>query len=110
MKKVVINKEDLRYNIEKIKKHAEKNGKDDNGKYAKIIAVVKGNGYGLDIVEYVKFLIDQGIDFFAVATVEEALNIRQAGIKQNLLMLSSTSIKEDVKLLVENNVILTIGS
>ena len=110
MKKVVINKEDLRYNIEKIKKHAEKNGKDDNGKYAKIIAVVKGNGYGLDIVEYVKFLIDQGIDFFAVATVEEALKIRQAGIKQNLLMLSSTSIKEDVKLLVENNVILTIGS
>ena len=110
MKKVVINKEDLIYNIEKIKEHAEKNGKDDNGEYTKIIAVVKGNGYGLDIIEFTKFLIDQGIDFFAVATIEEAKKIRQAGIKNNLLMLSSTCIEEDVKWLIENNVILTVGS
>ena len=110
MKKVIIKKEDLIQNIEKIKKHAEKNGKDDNGNYTKIIAVVKGNGYGLDIIEFTKFLIDQGIDFFAVATIEEAKKIRQAGIKNNLLMLSSSCIKEDVKWLIENNVILTIGS
>ena len=110
MKKVVIKKEDLVYNIEKIKEHAEKKGKDDNGNYTKIIAVVKGNGYGLDIVSYTKFLIDQGINFFAVATVEEALKIRQAGINENLLMLSSTCIKEDIELLIKNHVILTVGS
>lgn len=110
MSTLVIEKEDLRHNIEQIKKFANKSGKDDNGNPVKIIAVVKGNGYGLGIVEYTKFLIDNGISFFAVATIEEAIQLRKAGIKEDILMLSSTAIKEDVETLVKNNIIITIGS
>ena len=61
-------------------------------------------------MEYTKFLMDQGISFFAVAAIEEAIQLRKAGIKEDILMLSSTAIKEDVETLVQNNIIITIGS
>ena len=62
MKALIVNKNDLKFNIDKIKEEAKKTK-------TKVIAVVKGNGYGLDLVTYAKFLIDQGIEILAVADV-----------------------------------------
>lgn len=109
MKSFVINKEDLTHNINIIKDIV-KDNKIDNEKKYQIIAVVKGNGYGYDLVKYTKFLVENGINYFAVATLEEALELRKAGIEEKILMLSATRDKEELELLIKNNIILTIGS
>lgn len=103
MKELIVNKEDLLFNLKEIKKRVTK---DD---YT-IIAVVKGNGYGLGIVPYTKFLSEHGINFFAVAGIEEAIELRNAGINKKLMILTPFVDKKDVETLVQNDIILTIDS
>ena len=73
-----VNTKNLRYNIGKI---YEKIGD------RKIIGIVKANSYGLGSVEITKELIKCGIDFFAVATLSEGMELRKAGIKEKILIL-----------------------
>ena len=60
-----------------------------------IIAVVKANGYGLGALNIAKYLASIGIKYFAVATLEEALELRIKGnIKEDIIILSWTAPSE----------------
>ena len=102
MRVVTVEKKDLKHNIKQIKNISSED--------YKLIGVVKGNGYGLGLVQYSKNLIDNGIDFLAVATIEEAITLRKADINVDILMLSSTGIVSELETLIQNNIIITIGS
>ena len=52
-----------------------------------VMAVVKADAYGHGAVPVAKCLAGCGVDWFGVATVEEALELRAAGITQPILLL-----------------------
>lgn len=56
----------------------------------KIMGIVKANAYGHGDVACAKALKAAGVDFFGVSSVDEALNLRNAGIEENILILGYT--------------------
>ena len=54
---------------------------------AMVICVIKANAYGHGAVEVAKRLVKEGCDFFAVSSLEEALELRHGGIKESILVL-----------------------
>ena len=60
-----------------------------------IICVVKANSYGLGAVNISKYLSSIGIKYFAVATLQEALDLRIKGkINNEIIILSWTPVLE----------------
>ena len=55
-----------------------------------IMLVVKANSYGLGLVEISKAAEEAGISWLGVARIEEALALRVAGVKCNILVLGYT--------------------
>lgn len=110
MKKLMVSRKDLKNNLKVVRKILKAQGKDDDGNFPRIIAVVKGNGMGLGLVPYSKFLVNHGIDFLAVANLEEALALRQAGIETEILMLTPFSNEKELTKLIANKITLTITS
>nr|WP_063856761.1 serine racemase VanT-L catalytic subunit [Enterococcus faecalis]ABX54690.1 serine racemase [Enterococcus faecalis] len=75
--------ESLLHNVQVIKKNIPKS--------TKIMAVVKANAYGINAVNVAIILEYIGIDFFAVATIDEAIALRKNGITSNILILGYTT-------------------
>ena len=65
---------------------------------ARVMAVVKANGYGHGIL-HVANSLDADVDAFAVATVDEAVVLRDAGIKKPICLLSGFTSIDHVAIL-----------
>lgn len=78
----VISTENLRKNYRTIKNKAGS---------SQIIAVVKADAYGHGAVEVSHILEEEGCGIFAVASVEEALLLRDGGITEDILILGVTA-------------------
>ncbi len=72
----------------------------------KCMAVIKANGYGHGDVALAKALADEA-DYFAVATLPEAVNLRMNGVTKNILILGYV-FPEEYGPLVEHDVDATV--
>lgn len=77
---------------------------------ARLIAVVKENGYGMGLQREYDILKNLNIDFFAVTNAEEALALRRFGCTDDILLMSPSLNKEEAELLLKNDIIFMLGS
>ena len=75
-----------------------------------VIAVLKCDGYGMGLIPYARFLSYRGIEIFGVSALEEATELKKAGISGEVILLTSNAVAEDAEEIVKNNVIATVGS
>lgn len=64
-----------------------RNIKQKLGKNVELMAVVKADGYGIGAVECAKVFLKNGASSLGVAIVEEAIQLRKAGIKSPILII-----------------------
>ncbi len=69
----------------------------------KMCIPVKANAYGHGAVECAEAAIECGVEYLAVATVDEGIELREAGIKAPVLLFSLCA-PEEVPLAVRNNI------
>ena len=62
--------------------------KEETAKGCKILAVVKADAYGHGAVQISRELENMGVDYLGVAILEEALELRKAGIKSPIMILT----------------------
>ena len=102
MRRLVIEKTAVKHNLSVIKEKAAG---------AVIYGVLTGDGGGTGVVPMAKLLRAEGIGHFAVCEVKEAEALRQAGfVDEEILMLRSTTNREELERLVDLNVVCTISS
>lgn len=64
----------------------------------RMMAMVKADAYGHGAVPVAKVMADYGVDWFGVSNLEEAIQLRAAGISQPILIVSYTPPEEAVRL------------
>ena len=98
---VEVNLKNIKYNVQSLIK------KYDNYKY--YFGVVKADCYGHNNIKVVKTIIDAGCNYLAVATLDEALEIRKELKKVPILCLGIIDIKY-IDTCIKNNITITISN
>jgi len=89
---IEVNLDKYRENIKYFKNKSEK----------KIMAVIKANGYGLIDYCLAEILREEGIDFFCVSSLDEALRLREKGFNEEILILGYVD-ENDLDIVRNNN-------
>jgi len=97
---VEINLDAIANNVKNIKKLI--------GEKKELMAVVKGNAYGHDILEIASVVLNNGATRLAVARLEEGIFLRKSGITVPILVLGLT-LKQQAELLVSYNITPTVS-
>ena len=77
-----INLDNIAYNVRQVKRRI--------GKMTEMMAVVKADAYGHGVIETVPTLLENGVSRLAVSMLDEAIQLRELGIKVPILVLSYT--------------------
>lgn len=102
MKHYVVEKNAIAHNIESVLKRADG---------TPVWAVVKGNGYGLGLLEMAQALRAAGVDRFAVTEPADAAALRESGSEnEQILMLRSTTERAELEQLLDAGAILSVGT
>lgn len=94
-----ISLENIRYNYKKI---AEMTAKE-------LIPVLKANAYGMGVLEVSRALYLEGARFFAVANIDEALEIKK-NIKDAKILILGLLFHDELLIAEENNFIVTVST
>ncbi len=75
---------------------------------SRVLAVIKANAYGHGIVRVARALANA--DAFAVASIDEAMVLREAGVKQPIVLLEGVFEMQELQLAVEHGLQLVVHS
>jgi hypothetical protein len=100
MARLIVEKEKVASNVLKIKETVAP---------ARVIGVVKGNGYGLGLAGFAALLRQNGVDMFAVARLEEGLALRESGIQEDILLMTPAPMPAEAEAVIENGLIATVS-
>ncbi|PAV31636.1 alanine racemase [Virgibacillus profundi] len=89
----------IQHNVRTFKEYIEQD--------SRLMAVVKADAYGHGAVDVAKMAIDAGADYLAVAFLDEAIQLRQAGIDFPVLVLGYTT-PDAVEDAIMNDITLTV--
>lgn len=97
--KAILSKKNLLHNVGRIREISK----------AKIVACIKANAYGHGL-RSVALRIQDKVEMFGVASIDEALALRKVGIKNEILILEGAFEKEEIEMAAEMNFALVFHS